>query len=73
MCIRIRNSFLFEWLCTRTRFETEANSNSEVGYCLYGLLFIGRLKRVLIFQEDDNIPLRILLLLMDEIFDLKHR
>ena len=24
-------------------------------------------------QEDDNIPLRILLLLMDEIFDLKHR
>ena len=31
-CIRIRNSFPFEWLCTRTRFETEACSNSEMGY-----------------------------------------
>ena len=29
ICIRIRNSFPFEWLCTRTRFETEACSNSE--------------------------------------------
>ena len=29
--IRIRNSFSFEWLCTRTRFETEAYSNSEMG------------------------------------------
>lgn len=26
-----------------------------------------------VLQEEDNIPLRILLLLMDEIFDLKHR
>ena len=32
ICIRIRNSFPFEWLCTRTRFETEACSNSEMGY-----------------------------------------
>ena len=32
ICIRIRNSFSFEWLCTRTRFETEACSNSEMGY-----------------------------------------
>ena len=31
-CIRIRNSFPFEWLCTRTRFEAEACSNSEMGY-----------------------------------------
>ena len=31
-CIRIRNSVPFEWLCTRTRFETEAWSNSEMGY-----------------------------------------
>ena len=30
--IRIRKSFTFEWLCTRTRFETEACSNSEMGY-----------------------------------------
>ena len=30
--ITIRNSFPFEWLCTRTRFETEACSNSEMGY-----------------------------------------
>ena len=30
ICIRIRNSFPFEWLCTRTRFETEACSNSEM-------------------------------------------
>ena len=29
ICIRIRNSFPFKWLCTRTRFETEACSNSE--------------------------------------------
>ena len=34
ICIRIRNSFTFEWLCTRTRFETEACSNSEMGYYL---------------------------------------
>ena len=26
------NSLSFEWLCTRTRFEPEANSNSEMGY-----------------------------------------
>ena len=32
ICIRIRNSFPFEWLCTRTRFKTEACSNSEMGY-----------------------------------------
>ena len=32
ICIRTRNSFPFEWLCTRTRFETEACSNSEMGY-----------------------------------------
>ena len=32
ICITIRNSFPFEWLCTRTRFETEAYSNSEMGY-----------------------------------------
>ena len=31
ICIRIRNSSPFEWLCTRTRFETEACSNSERG------------------------------------------
>ena len=28
--IRIVNSFPFEWLSTRTRFETEACSNSEM-------------------------------------------
>ena len=32
ICIRIRNSFPSEWLCTGTRFETEACSNSEMGY-----------------------------------------
>ena len=32
ICIRIRNSLPFEWLCTRTRFEAEACSNSEMGY-----------------------------------------
>ena len=31
ICIRMRNSFPFEWLCTSTRFETEARSNSEKG------------------------------------------
>ena len=34
ICITIRNSFPFEWLCTRTRFETEACSNLEMGYWL---------------------------------------
>ena len=32
ICTRIRNSFPFEWLCTRTRFETEESSNSEMGF-----------------------------------------
>ena len=32
ICIRIRNSFTFEWLCIRTRFEAETCSNSEMGY-----------------------------------------
>ena len=31
ICIRIRNSFPFERLCTRTRLETQACSNSEMG------------------------------------------
>ena len=34
ICIRIRNSFTFEWLCIRTCFETEACSNSEMGNCV---------------------------------------
>ena len=34
ICIRIRNSFPFELLCTRTRFESEACSNSEKDYSL---------------------------------------
>ena len=34
ICMKIHNSFPFEWLCTRTLFETEVNSNSEMGYCL---------------------------------------
>ena len=33
ICMRISNSFPFEWLSTRTRFETEACNNSEMGYC----------------------------------------
>ena len=33
ICIRIRNSLPFEWLCTTTRFKTETCSNSEMGYC----------------------------------------
>ena len=32
ICIRTRNSFPFEWLCTRPRFEAEECSNSEMGY-----------------------------------------
>ena len=35
VCLGFEVSFgaqLFEWLCTRTRFETEACSNSEMGY-----------------------------------------
>ena len=30
ICIRIHNSFPFEWLSTGTHFETEACSNSEM-------------------------------------------
>ena len=30
--MRIRNLFPFEWSCTGTRFETEACSNSDMGY-----------------------------------------
>ena len=44
ICIRIRNSFPFEWLCTRTRFETEACSNSEMHY-LGNLSAVGRGRR----------------------------
>ena len=40
ICIRIRNSLPFEWLCTGTRFENEACSNSEMGYSHPSLLFI---------------------------------
>ena len=36
ICIRIRNLFPFELLCTRTRFETEACSNSKMGYLWIG-------------------------------------
>ena len=32
ICVRLSNSFSFEWLCTRTHFETEASINSEMGY-----------------------------------------
>ena len=32
ICLRIRNSFPLEWLCTRTRFEIKTCSNSEMGY-----------------------------------------
>ena len=35
ICMRISNSFPFEWLSTRTRFEIEACSNSEMGYCYH--------------------------------------
>ena len=36
--IRIRNSFPLEWLCTGTRFESEACSNSEMGHWLLSLI-----------------------------------
>ena len=32
ICIRVCNLFPFESLCTRTPFETEACSKSEMGY-----------------------------------------
>ena len=32
ICIKTHNSFPFEWLNTRTRFETEACSNSKMGF-----------------------------------------
>ena len=27
------NSFSYEWLCTKTRFEKEAKGDSEMAYC----------------------------------------
>eukprot|EP00795_Rhopilema_esculentum_P014548 gene14548-5617_t len=45
----------------------KASKNSEEN------LFIGKLSESLDAEDEDNIPLRILLLLMDEIFDLKDR
>ena len=36
ICIRIRNSFPLEWLYTSIRFESEACSNSEMGYSFSG-------------------------------------
>ena len=50
ICIRIRNSLPFEWLCTRTRFETEACSNSEMGYC------VRERKRIFVFSFHAIIP-----------------
>ena len=40
--IGIRNSFPFEWLCTRTRFETEASNNSEMGHFNYVAAIVDR-------------------------------
>ena len=39
---------------------------------------IGKMRKVTnckryLFQDDDNIPLRVMLLLVDEVFDLKNR
>ena len=49
------NSFSFEWLSTRTRFETEANSNSEMAYCSRChsdiIISIGSLSK---HDHDDN-------------------
>ena len=46
ICIRIRNLFPFEGLRTRTRFETEACSNSEI-------LSKARLQNIRIFALDE--------------------
>ena len=48
ICIRMRKIFPFEWLCTRTRFETELCSNSEMGYliCIKIVLWNQRCKLI---------------------------
>ena len=33
------NSFSYEIFCMKTRFDTEANQNSEMGYCFYIFIF----------------------------------
>jgi sorting nexin-13 len=37
------------------------------------LMDSGKVGAAIDIDDDDNIPLRIMLLLMDEVFDLKHR
>ena len=54
ICITIRNSFPFEWLCTRTRFETKACSNSEMGYCTSKFI------RFFYFINTNEIPSKLL-------------
>ena len=66
ICIRIRNSFSFEWLCTRTRFETEACSNSEMGYLTLSgpslsgrtlfICLLGVAKKKTGFQQFEVVP-----------------
>ena len=46
ICIRICNLFPFEWLCTRTRFESEACSKTEMGH-------LGRCQIAVKLQEGD--------------------
>ena len=52
ICIRIQNSFPFEWLCTRTSFETKACRNSEMGY--YPTSFPGSLFSASIVEDPGN-------------------
>ena len=41
------NSFLFEWCCTRTRFENEAKGNSKINGICFSSAFVqlGKLSR----------------------------
>ena len=52
ICIRIWNLFTFEWLCTRTCFETEACSKSEMGY-------LGRCQTLKLQEGDSGLRLAV--------------
>ena len=52
ICIRICNLFPFESLCTRTPFETEACSKSEMGY-------LGRCQKVKLQEGDSGLRLAV--------------
>lgn len=60
-------------IANRVAVETTESLKSKLSRNNEENAFLGKLSESLDAEDEDNIPLRILLLLMDEIFDLKNR